>query len=113
VRLKVDTPAAATCSTHVALLYALNTYKGVSRVGQNHIYTTYDRIFGGFPAKIHRIYIGLAGTICIQRIYGIFGREITKYTVVYGVYTRLWPTLYVYTVYMVLATPRNEGFVDG
>jgi hypothetical protein len=26
-------------------------------------------------------------------IYGIFGREITKYTVKYGVYVRFWPTL--------------------
>jgi len=26
-------------------------------------------------------------------IYGIFGREITKYTVICGVYIRLWPTL--------------------
>jgi len=41
----------------------------VSRVGQNHIY--------------------------IRCIYGIFGREITKYTVIYGVYIRFWPTLHV------------------
>ena len=27
-------------------------------------------------------------------IYGIFGRKITKYTVIYGVYTRFWPTLH-------------------
>jgi hypothetical protein len=26
-------------------------------------------------------------------IYGIFGREITKYTVIYGAYIRFWPTL--------------------
>jgi hypothetical protein len=39
----------------------------MSRVGLNHIYTVY--------------------------IYGIFGREITKYTVIYGVYMRFWPTL--------------------
>ena len=25
-------------------------------------------------------------------IYGIFGREITKYTVIYGVHIRFWPT---------------------
>jgi len=36
------------------------------RVGQNHIFT-----------------------VCI----GIFGREITKYTVIYGAYIRFWPTL--------------------
>jgi len=26
-------------------------------------------------------------------MYGIFGREITKYTAIYGVYIRFWPTL--------------------
>ena len=30
---------------------------------------------------------------CIRFIYGIFGREITKFTVIYGVYIRFWPTL--------------------
>ena len=29
----------------------------------------------------------------IRFIYGIFGREITKYTVMYSVHTRFWPTL--------------------
>jgi len=41
------------------------------RAGQNHIDT------------------GLARTIYIRFIYGIFGREIAKYTVIYGVYTVL------------------------
>ena len=35
----------------------------------------------------------MARTIYIRCIYGIFGREITKYTVIYGVYIRFWPTL--------------------
>jgi len=34
--------------------------------------------------------IGLARTIFI---YGVFGSEITKYTVIYGVYIRFCPTL--------------------
>jgi len=37
--------------------------------------------------------VGLARTIYIRCTYGIFGREITKYTVIYGVYIRSWPTL--------------------
>ena len=41
----------------------------ICRVGQNHSY--------------------------IGCIYGIIGREITKYTVIYGVYIRFWPTLYI------------------
>ena len=39
-----------------------------------------------------RSYIGLATTIYI-RVYTVFGREITNYTVIYGAYTQLWPTL--------------------
>jgi len=31
-------------------------------------------------------------------INGIFGREITTYTVIYGVYIRFWPTLYVHHI---------------
>jgi hypothetical protein len=42
---------------------------------------------------IVKTFIGLARTIYIRFIYGIFGREITKYTVIYGVYVRFWPTL--------------------
>jgi hypothetical protein len=38
-------------------------------------------------------YVGLARTIHIRCMNGIFGREITKYTVIYGVYIRFWPTL--------------------
>jgi len=45
-----------------------------------------------------RLYTGLARTIYIRSIYGIFGREITKYSVIYGVYIRFWPTLLIYTV---------------
>jgi hypothetical protein len=37
----------------------------------------------------------LARTIYIRCVYGIFGREITKYTVIYGAYIRFWPTLAV------------------
>ena len=49
-----------------------------------------------FPqAVLHHqhLSIGLARAIYTRCIYGIFGREITKYTVIYGVYTRFWPTL--------------------
>jgi hypothetical protein len=37
--------------------------------------------------------IGLARAIYIQCMYGILGREIIKYTVIYGAYIRFWPTL--------------------
>jgi hypothetical protein len=34
-------------------------------------------------------YLGLARTIYIRCIHGIFGREITNYTVIYGVYRHM------------------------
>ena len=43
------------------------------------------------------IFVGLARTIYIRCIYGISGREIIKYTVMYGVYIRFWPTLHIGT----------------
>jgi hypothetical protein len=42
----------------------------IDRVGQDHIYTVYTR-------------------------YGIFGREVTKYTAIYGVFKQFWPTLII------------------
>ena len=100
----------------------------ITRVGQNHIYTVYIRfiwqgnhqIYGG----IRRIYIrfwptllitvgvhvtvtmystgvGLARTIYIRCTYGIFGLEITKYTVY--IYTYIYGSGQLYTgdVYLV------------
>ena len=40
--------------------------------------------------------IGLARTKYIRCIYGIFSRRFVKYTVIYGVYIRFWPTLLFY-----------------
>jgi len=38
-------------------------------------------------------------------IYGNFGREITKYTVIHGVYIRVWPTIYIYIYICACAHP--------
>jgi hypothetical protein len=46
--------------------------------------------------------VGLARTIYIRCVYGIFGREITIFTVIYGVYIRFW----------VLANPTNVSKYD-
>ena len=40
-----------------------------------------------------RSHLGRARTIHVRCIYGILGREFIKYTVIYGVYIRFWPTL--------------------
>jgi hypothetical protein len=39
------------------------------------------------------ILIFWVGHLYTGYIYDIFGREITRYTAIYGVYIRLWPTL--------------------
>jgi hypothetical protein len=46
---------------------------------------------------------GLARTIYIRCVYGDFGREVTKFTVVYGVYIRFWPTLRILVTSMLVA----------
>jgi hypothetical protein len=38
-------------------------------------------------------HVGLARTIYIRCLNGIFGREIINYTVMYGVYIQFWPPL--------------------
>ena len=38
-------------------------------------------------------YAGLARAVYTRCIYSIFGREVTKNAVIYGVYMRFWPTL--------------------
>jgi hypothetical protein len=51
------------------------------------------------------LYLGLARTMYIRCIYVIFGRQIPKYTVIYGVYIRFWPTLLI-SVTLLLPCPR-------
>ena len=72
----------------------------VCRADQSHVYTVYVRFFWQGHHQIYghirRIYTVLANPRHIRCIYGLFGRDITKYTVIYGVYIRLWPT-YIYT----------------
>ena len=47
-----------------------------------------------FVYNNHAMSLGLARTIHIQCIYGILGREITKFTAIYSVYIRFRPTLH-------------------
>jgi hypothetical protein len=64
-------------------------------------------------------YIGLARTIYIRCTYGIFGLEITKYTVYIYVYIRFWPTLLIYGVntvvlagvYQIYRVGQNHTFI--
>ena len=52
---------------------------------------------------VHTICLDLARTKYIRCIHGILGRKITKYTAIYGVYIRFWPTLH-----LLLATWRKK-----
>jgi len=49
------------------------------------------------PTSLYFTYIGLARTIYIYSVYVFFGREITKFTVIYGIHT-LWPHLFIIRV---------------
>ena len=52
--------------------------------------------------------LGLARTIYIRCIYGIFGREFTKDTVIYGVYIRFWPTLHMLGIWRMFYESTNN-----
>jgi len=45
---------------------------------------------------IYGVYIRFWPNLCI---YGVFGREITTYTAIYGVSIRFWPTLFLIYVW--------------
>jgi len=51
----------------------------------------------GATSRCMQSFVGLARTIYIRCTYGIFGSEITRYTVIYGVYLQFWPTLAICT----------------
>jgi len=53
------------------------------------------RKVGWWGCCLHASFLGLARTIYIRCTYGIFGLEITKYTVYIYVYIRFWPTLII------------------
>jgi hypothetical protein len=77
---------ARVCVSQHASKRALCTKYGPSinnRFGQNHIYTVY---------------------------YGIFGREITKHTVIYEVYIWFWPTL---VLMMIKVCRLKKGTLSG
>jgi len=50
------------------------------------------------PSLYALTYLGLSRTICIQCVYGIFGRETNKRTVIYVVCIWFWPTLHIFCV---------------
>ena len=53
-----------------------------------------------FKYGIYTVFVGLARTIYIRCAYGIFGREITVYTVIYGAYIWFWPTVGIWYLYV-------------
>ena len=64
------------------------------------------------PCLHPRPYVGLARTIYIRCIYGTFGRKISKYTVIYGVYIRFWPTLPIRPHFSWPVNVDNGGSID-
>jgi len=61
----------------------------------------------GVTSEMREVYLGLARTMHIQCTYSNFGRKITKYTVIYGAYIQLWPTLCI--LYAAFCTQVGSG----
>jgi len=71
-----------------------------------HVYGVYTVFLAGKSSSIrsYMVYIHSSGQRCTVRvgqnhkyircIHGVFGREITNRTDIYGVYTQLWPNLH-------------------
>jgi hypothetical protein len=53
------------------------------------------------------VYIWCVYIWCVYGIFGIFGREITKYTVVYGVNVWFWPTLRMCCITLTISYTRT------
>jgi len=92
-------------SNYFRILHTSCTPSYISRVGQYHIHTVYIYIYI-LGRKIH----GHTCRVCqyhiyIRCMYGNYGREITKYTVIHGAYVRFWPALHIPCTYTVLANP--------
>ena len=88
-----------TLLTHPYICVYMHTYMCIRIRMYAYVYTELARtvclklIHSGWHTLRNCACVGLARTIYIRCIYGTFGREITKYTVIYGVYIRFWPTL--------------------
>jgi hypothetical protein len=76
------------CTAHVIILY-FTPLHGPRHTSSYSIF----RYCNHNSTPLHDACLGLARTIYIRCIYGIFGIEITTYTVIYGAYIRFWPTL--------------------
>ena len=85
---------------------------------QKHVHSP-RLISGGFPdsyiayiatgSVLYSTLLGLARTIYKWSIYGTFGREITKYTVIYSAYISSWPTLHILLgCWHISTTPLRE-----
>jgi hypothetical protein len=57
-------------------------------------------------------YAGLARTLYIWCMYGIFGKEITEYTVIYNVYVQFWPTLEICAGKAATATSKRKNLTS-
>jgi hypothetical protein len=63
-------------------------YVGMGAMRVRELFTNARKVCGwGWPEPYIFRYV--------RCIYGVFGREITIHTVIYRVYIRLWPTLYM------------------
>ena len=68
---------------------------GAARYPHAKAHSVTQNAIGNEPHQLeHTCRVGQSHTY-IRCIYGIFDREITKHTVIYGVYIQFWPTLHI------------------
>jgi len=94
IRTQLQPPTCAVQTTK-AMQRHTHTIKATHMCSTNHMSHAEARMQLKPPKLRRGMRVGLARTIYIQCIYGIFGREITKYTIIYGAYIQFWPTLHV------------------
>ena len=61
-------------------------------------------------SSFHCLCVGMARTMYIRCIYGIFGREFITYTVIYGVYIYVTYTSYTANIYICIHITQAHNF---
>ena len=84
---------------HTSYLPHLNTVQPhITHIRFTRLCIIHFSITKSSPTSVppsHQSSPGLARTICIRCVYGVFGRETTKFMVIYGVSIWFWPALVI------------------
>jgi len=74
----------------------------LKKTNQQTATTRRARTKGAETVLLGGSWVGLARTIHLRCIYGIFGREFIEYKVMYSVYVQFWPTLIMHASFSLI-----------